>query len=458
MTPDGLQDAHRLAAAGRPEALAAYRAILARFPDCADAANNCAVLLRDRGEDDEALGWYRRALAAEPNHADACYNLGRALLDRDEAADAVAPLRRAVVLTPQAERWHTLGRALQASDDLPGAALAYRAALRLAPDDYKAANNLANVLQGLGDPAAARDVLDAALARHPGVAELRYNRALALLLLGRWSEGFADYEARWDASGFPSPRRDFGLPAWDGAPAPGATLLLHWEQGLGDTIQFSRYVPRARQRVGRVVLLGQAPLLRLLDGLGADTVLAEGEALPRCDLHAPLLSLPHVLGLGPVPPLPPPPSRAAAAPPQVGLVWAGNPRHGNDRNRSLPPGALAPLRELPGIALCNLQLGPRRSELPGPDFAPRDFAETAAIVARLDLVIAVDTALAHLAATLGVETWLLLPFAPDWRWGQTGESTPWYPSMRLFRQRSPGRWNQPMAAIVAELRRRLTTR
>lgn len=445
--------ANELAAAGRPEALGLYRHVLAHDPDCADAANNLGVLLHREGADAEAAGYYRQALRAAPDHADACNNLGRALLDLGSPDEAVSPLRKAVAHRACAERLHTLGRALQATDALTEARDCYRAALRQAPDSLESTNNLANVLLGLGKPQQALALLDAALTKHPDSAEVRYNRALTLLLLGRMADGWREYEARWQARGFPSPARDFGLPRWTGAPAPDAVLLLHWEQGLGDTIQFSRYVTLARQRVGRVVLLVQQPLRRLLDGL-ADAVIAEGSTLPQADFQAPLLSLPHLLNCPhpPPPALPQVPVRARGTVLQAGLVWAGNPAHSNDRNRSLPPGALAPLLAVPGVEFRNLQLGPRRAELPGSPFAPADFAATAELVRGLDLVIAVDTALAHLAASLGVPTWLLLPFAPDWRWGAQGRATPWYPAMRLFRQGTAGDWGPPVRAAAAALR------
>ncbi len=448
-----LAHAHALAAAGAPEAAAVYRQVLETAPDCADAANNLGVLLRRSGADAEAASRYRQALAAEPMHADASYNLGRVLLDHGTLPQAVAILRRAVALRPCAERLHTLGRALQAADALAEARAAYEAALRLDPGSLESLNNLANVLQALGQPQQAVALLNDAIAAQPDHAELRYNRSLALLLLGRAAEGWRDYEWRWRARGFPSPPRDFGLPRWTGATDPAATLLVHWEQGLGDTIQFARYVGLARARVGRLVLLVQRPLQRLLHGTaGADSVLAEGDALPRCGLQAPLLSLPHLLG-GAAPPSPPAAVRPArSGPPQVGLVWAGNPAHSNDRHRSLPPQALAHILAVHNIAFRNLQLGPRRADIANsPDFAPADFAATADILSTLDLVIAVDTAVAHLAASRGLPVWLLLPFAPDWRWGASGPSTAWYPSMRLFRQRIAGRWQEPLDEISTAL-------
>jgi hypothetical protein len=316
--------------------------------------------------------------------------------------------------------------------------------------------------------------MNQALALAPSHADLRYNRSLLLLLMGRWAEGWREHEWRWRAAGFLSPRRRFDSPAWDGRPLDG-TLLLHWEQGLGDTIQFLRYVEAVRRRVSRLVLEVQPPLMPLLQDLpGADIVLSQGTPLPPHAAHAPLLSLPHLLG-HPTPSTLAPylaaePERMArwaarlqGEGPLIGLIWAGNPRHSNDRNRSLPLDLLAPLLDRKEFRWVSLQVGPRAAdiaarELGGKlvDAAPAltDFAETAAALMQLDLLIAVDTAAIHLAGALGRPCWLLLPFAPDWRWGQQGEDCAWYESLRLWRQPAPGDWASVIAEIDGSLRRR----
>ena len=253
------------------------------------------------------------------------------------------------------------------------------------------------------------------------------------------------------------------------------TLLLHWEQGLGDTIQFLRYVEAARRRVGRLVLEVQPALFPLLHDLpGADLVLPTGTSLPPHTAHAPLLSLPHLLN-GPTPSPAQQyhftePERASrwatrlqGEAPLIGLVWAGNPCHSNDRNRSVPLGLLAPLLKRDDLRWVSLQVGPRAADITSTGFGSRlvdlaptltDFAETTAALAQLDMLVAVDTAVAHLAGALGLPCWLLLPFAPDWRWGQQGESCAWYESLRLWRQPAPGNW----ASVVAEIAERLPGR
>ncbi|RYJ01163.1 MAG: tetratricopeptide repeat protein, partial [Acetobacteraceae bacterium] len=444
-------------------ALALYETILAADPAAADAANNAGVLLRRQGAEDAAIRRYRQALAAVPDHPDAGWNLGRALLEKAEADEAYLHLRRAVALRPGWERWHVLGRACQARGDLAGAEAAYGHALADRPEAAETLNNLANLHQGAGRLEAALALQDRALTLAPGNADMHYNRALLLLLLGRWAEGWREHEWRWQAAGFASPRRRFASPAWDGRPLPGGTLLVHWEQGLGDTIQFIRHAAAARARAGRLVLEVQPPLAPLLRGLpGLDAVVTAGDRVPPHDAHAPLLSLPLLLDQ-PVP-APQPPYLALPAVAReagrIGLVWAGNPKHLNDRNRSVPLPLLAPLLALPGRHWVSLQVGPRSADIVTAGLAARledlsptlvDFTATAAALARLELLITVDTAVAHLAGALGVPTWLLLPFAPDWRWGPSGTTTPWYGSLRIWRQPRPGDWAMLLPNLMSSL-------
>jgi Flp pilus assembly protein TadD len=469
-----LDEAHGHAAAGRDaQAIALYGAVLARDPAAADAANNLGVLLRRRGDEEGARRRYRHALAARPDHPDAGWNLGRALLDAGEADEAFLHLRRAAARQGGWDRWHMLGRACQARGDLAGAEDAYRTALRLRPGAPETLNNLANTLQAAGRPEAALGLLEQALRLDPEHADIRYNAALLLLLLGREPEGWREHEWRWRAPGFTSPRRSFAAPAWDGRPRPGATLLLHWEQGLGDTLQFVRFVAAARRRVGRTVLEVQPPLAGLLAGVeGADVVLPAGAPLPPFDLHAPLLSLPWLLGGAteglPVPYLAAPhertrawAARLGASGLRVGVAWAGNPNHSNDRNRSLPLPLLEPLLRLPGISWFSLQVGARAADIAAAGLGDRitdlsgklslGYGETAAAIQNLDLVLSVDTSVAHLAGALGRRTWLLLPSAPDWRWGQAGPATRWYPTVRLWRQGVSGGWEDLVPRLAEGL-------
>jgi hypothetical protein len=298
---------------------------------------------------------------------------------------------------------------------------------------------------------------------------------MTLLLLGRLAEGFAEYEHRLA----PRPAHIPGPPVWRGEPLEGWTILLHAEQGIGDTIQFVRYLPEvARRGAGRVLLAAPPTFARLLAGLpGLDALVRpEDRAEVRAHVHCPLLSLPHVLGTTTVETIPAPTPYLRAEPAaltrwrerladlrglRVGLVWAGNPRHQNDRNRSIAPERLAPLLRVRGVSWVSLQLGAPverlREQAPEGavlvDIAPEltDLAETAAAIVQLDLVVAVDTAVAHLAGALGRPVWVLLPAVPDWRWLLGREDSPWYSTMRLFRQQRAGDWDGVVARIAAAL-------
>jgi hypothetical protein len=302
---------------------------------------------------------------------------------------------------------------------------------------------------------------------------------MAWLLLGDYERGWAEYEWRWRTGEMHLP--SFAQPRWDGAPLGGRTVLLYAEQGLGDALQFVRYAPLVRQRGGRVIVACRAPLLRLLAGCaGIDRLADQAGDLPAFDVYAPLLSLPHLLGTtlatvpAAVPYLHADPAlverwrgELAAGPAfRVGIGWQGSPLHPADRRRSVPVSFFRPLAAVPGVRLYSLQKGTGAEQLGGPhgrfpaeDLSPRlaDFADTAAVMKNLDLVITVDTALAHLAGALGLPVWVALPFAPDWRWLTGRDDSPWYPTARLFRQPRAGAWAEVFGALAAELRRLVTS-
>ena len=333
-----------------------------------------------------------------------------------------------------------------------------------------------------------------AAALDPGDADTRHLRALLLLLQGRFAEGWAAYEARFDTRQGRADRRGFTQPVWNGEALAGRTILLHAEQGLGDTLQFCRYAPAVARCGGRVVLEVQQPLRRLLARMaGVDQVLAQRDALPDFELHCALLSLPRIFGTGletipaDLPYLAAPPEALArwrarlpkverrqpsdggsgergghgagdrtAERLRIGLVWAGNAGHVNDRRRSLPFDALAPLWAVLGVSWHSLQVGSLTADLaaapPGliEDLgqALDDFAETAAAVCHLDLVVTAYTAVAHLAGALGKPAFVLLPFAPDWRWMRARSASPWYPGLRLFRQDARRSWAPVIEAVA----------
>jgi hypothetical protein len=341
----------------------------------------------------------------------------------------------------------------------------------------EALNNLARLASWELRLGEAMRLLDAALAARPDFPAARWTRAMARLQAGDMPGGWDDFEARWSLPEV-GPGPAIPRPVWDGTPLAGRRLLLQPEQGLGDTIQFARYAPLLAARGGTVVLGVQPPLQRLLRSLEAPgvTVVACGEVLPPIDCYLPLLSVPRVLrqGLGDIPAAAPYLVAEPAAVARwrrrigaacggalaVGLVWAGNPRHINDANRSLPPAQLAALAAVPGVRFFGLQCGPGRAVAPPlPEMVDLaagldDFAETAAVLAALDLLISVDTAPLHLAGALGRPAWALLPAVPDWRWLLGRVDSPWYPSLRLFRQPRPGDWAAVIAEVGVALRRR----
>jgi hypothetical protein len=301
-----------------------------------------------------------------------------------------------------------------------------------------------------------------------------YNLALAYLREGRYREGWIHHEWRWDFRELKLRRREFAAPQWKGEPLHGETILLHAEQGLGDTLQFVRYAPLVAERGGRVILEAQPRLVRLLRGLpGVSEVVARGQAPPEFAWQCPLMSLPLAFGTTmDTIPLRIPYLTADAAESRamgerwageglrVGVAWAGNPQHRSDEQRSMPLRALLPLAQIPGIRWISLQRGPACMQMqpllrdfPVLDASSdcRDFAETAALAATLDLIISVDTSVAHLAGAMGLPLWVALPRLADWRWMVEGERCAWYPAARLFRQRADGDWRDPVERMAEEL-------
>jgi tetratricopeptide (TPR) repeat protein len=412
---------------------------------------------------DQAAECARKVLRARPKHAPAHQVLGHALADGGQAEAAVEAYRTALRLDPALpDIRNNLGTALRQSGRLQDA----EQELLLAPPDPAALVNLSSVQKERGHLPAAEATLRRALALAPKDPVLLYNWSLLMLLQDRPAEAWEGWEQRFRAGAVPP--RAFTQPQWDGGELGGRTLLVHAEQGLGDVIQFCRYLPAIK---GKVLFEAPPRLVRLLSANPAmPPMLPAGAPLPPFDLVAPLLSLPARLAPDPVTP----PyiyadtertaqwrDRIGRDGLRVGIAWQGFSGRHEDRGRSVPLGCFAPLAGVPGVRLISLQRGEGEEQLaacpfpvevlPGLDDGPDAFMDTAAVMDCLDLVVTSDTSIAHLAGALGRPVWVALRLVPDWRW-QTGRAdSPWYPSMRLFRQQTDGEWGQLFAAMAGAL-------
>jgi tetratricopeptide (TPR) repeat protein len=425
---------------------------------------NVAGLLVDVGEPLAAVEAGLAAVRLAPETPFAQANLARALHCAGRSEQALAPALAAVRLAPDdGGAVATLGAVQYMLGDYAHAAANSRRAAELAPELYQAKANESVALEALGHLAEAEAAGREAITLAPsGNAEVRHNLACMLLRSGRMTaESWAWYDCRLQLN--PAERHLASLPRWAGEDVAGKTVLLHAEQGFGDTIQFARYAPLVKALGARVILAVQPALCRLLaDAPGTDCVVSTREAMPPHDVFCPLLSLPGVFGttLGTIPPLVTVVPDSAGVPPQavqglqVGLVWAGSPGFVHDRARSVGLDAIGPLADVPGIALHSLQFpAGATGGLPIIDRMAdvADFADTASRVAGLDLVIAVDSAVAHLAATMGREVWLLSRFLGCWRWLQDRDDSPWYPGMRIYRQTSAGDWTGVIERVSSDL-------
>ncbi|MCU0541345.1 MAG: tetratricopeptide repeat protein [Oscillatoriaceae cyanobacterium Prado104] len=464
-----------------------YREAMAIDPTIPQTAYNLAKAFEEKGEVEEAIAHYEQALAAEPNFVPALINLAVALQEKGELAAALTHYQRAIEVQPNSsEAYNNMATVLQEQGNLEAANTYYQKALELVPDFVEAVNNLGRTFVEKGELQEAIACYRRAINLNHEHASAHLNLSLALLLSGDFVNGFAEYEWRWEIKEFQTGHscflavpekaisaRDY-RPLWDGSDLQGKTILLHAEQGLGDTIQFVRYASIVRSKGGRVIVGCYPQLQRLFATVaGIDLLAVKGEPLPEFDLQAPLLSLPYILGttLETIPAttayLSVPPGVEFALLPdrnlKVGIVWAGNPKHRKNKQRSCSLKHFLPLLEVSGTSFYSLQkelseddraLLNRTAII---DLSPhlRDFADTAAAISQLDLVISVDTSVAHLAGALGKPVWVLLAFSPDWRWLWQREDSPWYPTARLFRQRERGDWegifDRVREALAAEV-------
>ena len=461
------------------EALESYDRALAIQPGYAEAHNNRSTVLLALGRPGEALESATCALEAHAGYPEALGNRGKALQALGHHDEALQSYEEAHRLRPdEADGLNNLGNALHALGRYEEALERYDDALRLRPDSVEALNNRGNVLQALRHPEEALASYARALALAPEDAEAHWNEALARLSAGDYERGWEKYEWRWRNPALGIPARDTRRPPWLGTEnVSGKTVLLHAEQGYGDAIQFVRYAPLVAALGARVVLACAEPLRALFETVqGVESVFVPEQSVPAFDFHVPLMSLPLAFRTtldnlpSRVPYLHAPEKKAAAWQRRfmehgprlkVGLAWSGNPRFGAARIKACPVDLLDALLSVPGCVFVSLQTGDAAAEAArlarrgspvieaGPELA--GFDDTAALVAALDLVISIDTAVAHLAGALGKSVWIMLPYAADWRWLIEREDSPWYPTARLCRQPRPGDWGSVVGRLAADL-------
>ena len=495
-------------------AVDAFRAAVKLQPDSAPLHADLSSALLGAGDADAARARANLALELDPNSAAAHINLGLALQELHGPAhdDAVNAFRRAIDLAPElAGAYLGLGVALHETGQLAAAKQAYaeaiarnpafveahcnlgnlarddldfdtaithyRRALEIDPEQPVVWGNLAVALQEAGRIDDALQAYDRAVAIAPDDPDIRRNRGMALLTKGHYIEGWRDYEYRWRTARFRPLQRDRGAPLWDGSDPAGKRILVHAEQGLGDTLQFCRYLPMLA-RLGAEVIFECADSLKpLLSGMqGVDSIVAPGaSAPPKLDAHIPLLSLPDRFATtlesvpADVPYLTAPVARRDkwakiadgwAGRLKVGIAWRGSPDHPRDAVRSPGLSPFMALGELDRVTLVSLQKQGAAEELatvPGaagiidPTTDIEDFADSAALVGELDAVVSCDSAPLHLAGALGIRAYAVLPYVAEWRWGQAGETTPWYPAMTLVRQPQPGDWGSAFKAVIQQL-------
>lgn len=508
------------------ESVASFQQAIQCKPNHAGYYNNLGVALAQVGRCEEAVQVHRYALQLSPNDAGAHNNLGLALLKLERLDEAASQLRRAITLKPDyADAYYNLALVMGRQNNFDEGIELLEQSLRLKPDNPDAYNDMgvmyarldrfedaetfhrksltqrpdhAETHYNLGLALHRQLKLDAAIASYenaislkPDYADAHCDRAFALLVQGRFEQGWPEYEWRWN--GRQKAARDFYQARWDGSPLAGRTILLHAEQGRGDTIQFIRYAPLVQQAGGRVVVECQQELASLIATCaGIDQLVIRHQPLPAFHVHAPLLSLPGIFRTNldtipaHVPYLAADPARierwrqeivqseertatkqASNADSlfslprssfKIGIAWRGDPVHKGDRFRSVSLARFAPLANIPGVRLFSLQRGPGLEELGQVDFPLVElgshfetFMDTAAVLMNLDLLITIDTAVAHCAGALGRPVWVMLPFVPDWRWLLEREDSPWYPGMRLFRQKRMGDWDEVFQQIEGEL-------
>lgn len=496
---------------GKPErALSFLQKALTLKPDAADIMNLIAIAFAELGRYDDAEEFYNKALSINPEYSEAFYNLANLKMAKMDYKTALVFYNKAIILKPDYfSAYINRGNAFKKLNKFKEALESYKTALQMNPDSYEAHINAGTALQGLflfdkaieeykkaaelnpGSPDpyknmgdsyknllrldAAVDFYNKAIQLNPGDADAHMFSGMTLLLQGKLKEGFQEYEWRLKRPEFSRLKTDF--PRWDGGTVPDKTILVIAEQGFGDSIQFVRYLPIVKRYCGKLVLICQAPLIPLIEKQGlADVILPIGTRYEdiKFDFQIPLMSLPFALGTT-IDSIPADLPYIKADPEKVliwrdklkdikcrkiGVCWSGSPTNTNDFNRSMPFSEIEKLFSLPGIEFFNLQkkidsqILTERANFRNFSDELKDFSDTAALVDNMDMVISVDTVMAHLAGAIGKETALLLPYAPEWRWLTTRSDSPWYPGiLKIYRQPSYGNWAAVIESLKTELSR-----
>lgn len=459
----------------RADAEALCRTLMLINPADAQLLFLLGMVLHQTGRDAEAADHLQHAASLQPDAARIFSGLGCARRGLRDWAGAQQGFARAAELEPRnADHFYHLGIAWHELGDLERALTAFQKAVELNPRDFTSWNNLGKIFKQFNRLDASLAAFNRALEISPDYELARHGRAISLLTAGRLAEGFREYESRWSKI---TPRV-FAQPRWHGESVAGKTVFIHAEQGFGDGIHFARFVPRVRERAARVILECRPELKSFFIFSGcSDEVIGFGEPVPPFDVFTSIISLPGLLGVteknipGRVPYLKAP--SADNLPPakngklKVGFAWAGSPTHSDDAARSMPLELFAPILQTPGVTFYSLQLPvPERDQtffqsLPAVvDLSPQlnDYLATAVFVAQLELVIAVDTSVVHLAGALAKPVWTLTQFDADWRWSLDRSDTPWYPTLRLFRQTQRGQWPPVVARVAEALRQLVATR
>ncbi len=458
------------------DAVAMARKAVYLSPQSVDTHLILAQLLLLKKDLPAAVTSFRQVVALKPRSVEANAGLAKCLALRGEYESAIAAYHETLSIDPNfAEGYHGLGAILSEHGDYDRAVAALRRAVSLRPDSLEMTTLLATTLSHRGDFEEALSWFKRVLELDPNYANGHWNLALMLLTRGDFERGWQEYEWRWKVKDLDM-TFNATAPVWDGGNIDGRRILLVGEQGFGDAIQCARFIPQVAERGGKIILAVHSELRKLIEQspVGREVIewVIPDQNLPKYDVYCPLLTLPKVLGTrlenipANVPYL-----KADEGEKQkwrsrmptdgrrkVGLTWAGRPKHVNDWRRSIPAELLAPLAEASNVWFCNLQKGPvARDARPPLEMADwtseiNDFADTAALIDNLDLIITADTAMAHLAGAMGKKVWVLLPLLPDWRWMLHRTDSPWYPTMRLFRQTVAGDWTTPIAEVVQALK------